>query len=247
MIVRFLLLLLLLIFQIKINNGYGFPQIKRFIVRAIPFCVGTAISTLTLTSSSVLAYDNNKLNSLYISNSVIEIENDFDRNIKSILLGDSNINPPAPTTSTITPPKADTDEDMLFKLKEASGTPKTNDNSVKLVKSQIDLAREKVLTLKAYLDEAERDLILENWDRLAVYLYTFTEQEYSFAALIDGLFPSDDSLDSSARTALSFEAQSMFETLETLKDAARNKQIDASSKVYARLLLSYDRFLNKSW
>jgi len=39
----------------------------------------------------------------------------------------------------------------------------------------------------------------------------------------------------------------MFETLETLKDAARNKQIDASSKVYARLLLSYDRFLNKSW
>ena len=32
-------------------------------------------------------------------------------------------------------------------------------------------------------------------------------------------------------------------TLEDFKDAARNKQIDASSKAYARLLLSYDRFL----
>ena len=132
---------------------------------------------------------------------------------------------------------------VLNKLKQATSSTATDLGTSKNSKNVIDLARDKVLTLKAYLDEAERDLLLRNWDQLAVYLYTFTEQESSFAALIDGLFPADDILDNSARTALTFEAQSMFLTLEEFKDAARNKEIDASSKAYARLLLSYDRFL----
>lgn len=68
-------------------------------------------------------------------------------------------------------------------------------------------ARERVLTLKAYLDEAERDLFTKNWANLQIYIYTFADQENAFATLIDNLFPNNDSLDKAAREALSFEAQ----------------------------------------
>ena len=53
----------------------------------------------------------------------------------------------------------------------------------------IENAINKILTLKAYLDEAERDLFLKNWDNLQIYLYTFADQDDSFAYLIDNLFP----------------------------------------------------------
>jgi hypothetical protein len=52
-----------------------------------------------------------------------------------------------------------------------------------------------VLTLKAYLDEAERDILDRNWKNLQIYLITFAEQEDAFAALIDGLFPTTDPID----------------------------------------------------
>ena len=102
---------------------------------------------------------------------------------------------------------------------------------------------EKVLTLKAYLDEAERDLFQKNWDNLQVYLYTFADQENAFADLIDGLFPSNDRLDQAAREALSFEAKSMFLALDDLREAAKLKQDFLAQKAYAKLLISYDRFL----
>lgn len=103
--------------------------------------------------------------------------------------------------------------------------------------------RERVLTLKAYLDEAERDLFNRNWENLQVYLYTFADQEDAFVGLINGLFPNNDPLDSAARQALSYEAQSMFLNLDDLREAAKVGNIPKSTKAYANLLLSYDRFL----
>ena len=44
-----------------------------------------------------------------------------------------------------------------------------------------------MLTLKAYLDEAERDLINSNWKNLQIYIFTFAEQENAFALLIGSL------------------------------------------------------------
>ena len=76
--------------------------------------------------------------------------------------------------------------------------------SDRILPKDVDLAVEKVLTLQAYLDEAERDLFERNWDNLQVYLYTFAEQEDAFAILIDCLFPSTDELDTSTREALSY-------------------------------------------
>lgn len=104
-------------------------------------------------------------------------------------------------------------------------------------------SKERILTLKAYLDEIERDLFAKNWDNLQVYLYTFADQENAFVALIDGLFPSDDKLDQTAREALSFEARSMFIALDDLREAAKNKSNKLAQGAYSRLLLSYDRFL----
>lgn len=108
---------------------------------------------------------------------------------------------------------------------------------------QAQLAAQKVLTLKAYLDEAERDLFDRNWDNLQVYLYTFAEQEDAFATLIDTTFPGDNELDKSEQAAMSFEAQSMFLALDDLREAARDHREGAARKAYSNLLLAYDRFL----
>lgn len=107
----------------------------------------------------------------------------------------------------------------------------------------LDNAKERVLTLQAYLDEAERDLNTRNWDNLEIYLYTFADQEDAFACLIEGLFPNKDPLDASAREAMSFEAQSMFIALDDLREAARVKSPEKARSAYSKLLLSYDRFL----
>ena len=66
----------------------------------------------------------------------------------------------------------------------------------------INLAAEKVIVLKAYLDEAERDLFNRNWNQLLVYLCTFSEQDQAFALLINELFPNADPLDESARQGM---------------------------------------------
>lgn len=104
-------------------------------------------------------------------------------------------------------------------------------------------ARERVLTLKAYLDEVERDLFEKNWENLQVYIYTFADQENAFAILIDNLFPNNDLLDKAAREALSFEAQSMFLALDDLREAAKDAKFKTAQRAYSRLILSYDRFL----
>jgi len=126
----------------------------------------------------------------------------------------------------------------------SSSSPPTNKKEKQQpVRTALEDAKDRILVLKAYLDEAERDLFAKNWDNLQVYLYTFADQENAFVALIDGLFPSDDKLDKAARAALSFEARSMFIALDDLREAARNKSNKLAQGAYSRLLLSYDRFL----
>lgn len=111
------------------------------------------------------------------------------------------------------------------------------------LEAQVQDAQERVLTLAAYLDEIERDLFSKNWDNLQVYLYTFAEQENAFAILIDFIFPENTKLDQSEREALSAEAKAMFLALDDLREAAKYKQFKAAEISYAKLLLSYDRFL----
>ena len=129
-------------------------------------------------------------------------------------------------------------KNLKSKLKiatDGSRTPKSQ--------KEVDDAIVRVLTLQAYLDEAERDLFSRQWENLQVYLYTFAEQESSFATLIEQLFPNNDDLDQSAREALSFEAKSMFLSLDELREAAKDRVFKSAQRAYSRLLLSYDRFL----
>jgi hypothetical protein len=104
-------------------------------------------------------------------------------------------------------------------------------------------ASNRVLVLKAYLDEAERDIRSTNWKGLEAYLQTALEQDQAFALLIDSLFPSNDELDVVTREAMSFEAQSLYLNLENLVDAAVEQNENAACDAYADLLLAYDRFL----
>jgi len=108
---------------------------------------------------------------------------------------------------------------------------------------EIGESREVVLTLKAYLDELERDLFKKNWANLQAYINTFADQEGAFATLIINLFPANDPLDKSAREALTFEAQAIYAALEDLREAALDAKFTAAQRAYSRLLLAYDRFL----
>lgn len=107
----------------------------------------------------------------------------------------------------------------------------------------LDKSIDKIVTLKAYLDEAETNVFSQKWDKLQPYLFTFSEQDKDFALLISQLFPNADELDATAREALSFEARSIFLALDDLKEACKDKDYPKAEASYAKLLLSYDRFL----
>jgi hypothetical protein len=88
-----------------------------------------------------------------------------------------------------------------------------------------------------------QSLLARRWDRLQPYLFTLSERDKDFALLISQLFPNLDELDGVARAALSFEAKSFFLALDDLKTATRDEDYDFAEASYAKLLLSYDRFL----
>lgn len=133
-------------------------------------------------------------------------------------------------------------KNLMNSLKKSLTIKKPTTPSQSLEKELAD-SRERVLTLKAYLDEIERDLFNKNWVNLQVYIYTFADQENAFATLIDNLFPNDDQLDKAAREALSFEAQAIFLSLDDLREAAKDQKFKVAQRAYSRLILSYDRFL----
>lgn len=133
-------------------------------------------------------------------------------------------------------------KNLMSSLKKSLTVNRPETPSKNLEKDLAD-ARERVLTLKAYLDEVERDLFEKNWENLQVYIYTFADQENAFATLIDNLFPNNDPLDTAAREALSFEAQSTFLALDDLREAAKGAKFKTAQRAYSRLILSYDRFL----
>ena len=171
--------------------------------------------------------------------------------VANSILAISNVESVAPQV-TAAPPQASVTnnkkkeivlQDVLSGSQDASAMSKSVDSGVLKTGNKLNLARERILTLKAYLDEAERDIMNKDWTAVKAYLYTFADQEASFADLIDGLFPAEDELDTVTREALSFEAQSIFLNLEELREAVSNRQDREAVKAYARLLLSYDHFL----
>lgn len=102
---------------------------------------------------------------------------------------------------------------------------------------------ERVLTLKAYLDEAERDLFQKNWKQMIIYLNIFTDQENAFLNTINKLYPSNDELNKAYREEMTLKVQTMFLAIDDLRESARDNKFDLSRSLYAKLLLSYDGFI----
>jgi hypothetical protein len=110
--------------------------------------------------------------------------------------------------------------------------------------TNIEISSEIVLTLKAYLDEAERDLANKKWENVIVYLDTVADQEAAFSDLITNLYPggtaflssssisateTEDNSDvitqeeaigvgKAAQEMMEFEAKTLFETLDQLRE-----------------------------
>lgn len=168
------------------HSSHLYMNIFSFSKRPIPticIIIATQICSIAMNINGILPISNSIANDINLRTELEEFEEKTEyenyklaREPKSILRGFND------------------------KLSKTSSSLSTN----RILPKEIDLAIEKVLTLQAYLDEAERDLFERNWDNLQVYLYTFAEQEDSFALLIDCLFPSNDELDTSTRQALSY-------------------------------------------
>lgn len=220
--------------------------------------MNTAVAIVALLAFSlpVFALDINTTNKddIVIANNNIENNDSIDETTTTTTTTDDNKSKVSINEKLLTLLKQYEEDLASYELKQQNEPKVLMDNIKKKysnrpvplkVKTLDELKedREKVLTLKAYLDEAERDLFQKNWDNLQVYLYTFADQENAFANLIDSLFPSNDKLDRAAREALSFEAKSMFLALDDLREAAKLKQDVFAQKSYAKLLVSYDRFL----
>lgn len=131
--------------------------------------------------------------------------------------------------------------EMEAPQKRASAT--ADDAAQRIALQQVESARERALTLTAYLDEMEWNIVKGEWARVLVYAYTFAEQDSAFVALTDGLFPSADSLDTATRAALTYEAREMFLAIDQLIDAAKACDFPLAQRAYTKLALNYDHFL----
>ncbi len=132
--------------------------------------------------------------------------------------------------------------------KEKITLPRTKRNSLInkdkiLDDADLENARLKVLTLKPYLDEVERNLFEKKFDKMLEYLYVIQEQDQAFAILIENLFPTMDPPDIAARESLRFEGKSIFYYTDLLREAARNSDFLQARSAYGRLIYAYDKFL----
>ncbi|CAN0246922.1 unnamed protein product, partial [Discosporangium mesarthrocarpum] len=92
-------------------------------------------------------------------------------------------------------------------------------------------------------DEVEYLITKRSWDYLKGFLGVFSSREADFVVLIDGMFPTTEASDISARDAMQFEAENVFLAVDDLYYAAMSKKVKAAEKSYVKLALAYDRFL----
>ena len=217
--------------HVNINAKLNFIFKRRFHVPVI-LCSFFLADNLVLTNRDLSTYQH--VSNHFIS-AVASVKADYSEDMSRI--------------STPNSEPSEADESSMDTLRRVSKIEDDNDsinsrrNKAEL-NTDLEISREIVLTLKAYLDEAERDLFSKRWDNVIVYLNTFSEQEDAFANIANNLYPNTENpVELAANDALQYEAKAMFSALEKLREAIRDRVVIAAEKYYAKLLLSYDRFL----
>jgi len=108
---------------------------------------------------------------------------------------------------------------------------------------ELAASRMRVRSLQAYLDELQRDIFLNKRTFVQGYLGVFYSQRDAFQALILTTYPADDPVSLSSKDAMIDEGNNVFRYAEDLSNAANSNKRGAALEAYAKLALSYDRFL----
>lgn len=220
--------------HVNINSKHGFSFTRKFHPTVI-------LSSVILANSLVLQYND--------VSKYQPVPNHFMSSMSLVAPANADYSEDMSRISTPNSVPSEADESSMDTLRRVSKIEDENDSTNKRISkpelnTNLEISREIVLTLKAYLDEAERDLFSKRWDNVIVYLNTFSEQEDAFANIADNLYPSTvDPVEIAANDALQYEAKVMFSALEKLREAVRDRVVIVAEKYYAKLLLSYDRFL----
>ena len=108
---------------------------------------------------------------------------------------------------------------------------------------ELAASRMRVRSLQAYLDELQRDIFANKNKFVQGYLGVFYSQRDAFQSLILTTYPADDPASLASKDAMVDEGNNVFEYAEDLSEALAKNSRSAALEAYAKLALSYDRFL----
>jgi len=104
-------------------------------------------------------------------------------------------------------------------------------------------ARMRVRSVQPYLDEAQRDVFAGKWKFVQGYLGVVFSQRDAFQTIVTDTYPGNDPVSLASKDALISEGNNIIKNAELLAAAAKAKSEPQAIQAYAKLSLSYDRFL----
>jgi len=104
-------------------------------------------------------------------------------------------------------------------------------------------ARMRVRSIQPYLDAAQGDIITAKWTFVQGYLGVIFSQKDAFQTVVAETYPGSDPVSLASKDALVTEGNNIIADAEILATAAQAKSEPRALAAYAKLSLSYDRFL----
>lgn len=104
-------------------------------------------------------------------------------------------------------------------------------------------ARMRVRSIQPYLDAAQNDIFTYKWKFVQGYLGVIFSQRDAFQTIVTETYPGGDPVSLASKDALVSEGNNIIRDAELLAAAAQAGSESQALAAYAKLSLSYDRFL----
>lgn len=111
------------------------------------------------------------------------------------------------------------------------------------IKQRVGGLANKIRNSCSIMDELQRDLMQENWDRVEAYPAQLRSYVPVFTAYTDSAFPSDAPTDKGLRVALRYEVGRFFGSVERFRQAVSRRALDEAYVAYSDMSLHLDRYL----
>ena len=104
-------------------------------------------------------------------------------------------------------------------------------------------ARMRVRSVSPYLEEAQGDIFAGRWKFVQGYLGVVFSQRDAFQTIVTDTYPGSDPVSLASKDALVNEGNNIIKYAEQLASAAKTRSEARALSAFAKLSLSYDRFL----